>query len=305
MKWPAQFSSSPPDTVWSFDAETAVLLRRDSKLGNRCSAREIPQETFVVGSAGLQAVDQEKLKPLLAELDHSIRASKRPAIVLPTAWMRVFLIEGDDLPKAGQELEDVIRWRLKKILPIPPGDLRLAFSEQGSHHGKRHVLCSVGIEKALHSLESAFASLGWKPGLIVPRVLALSLKIPDIPGRRLILQHERGFFSLALVEDESILFLRTKPLPHRGEKLETFTRELVMARSFIRESLDIDEELETLIVTEELELNKELGRRIADQEALRFSSFAWPEGCSDPVLSGALGRGHVEAMTSVLLGGRP
>jgi len=305
MKWPAHFSSSPPDTVWSFDAKTAVLLRRDSKLGNRCSAREIPEETFVVGSAGLQAIDQEKLKSLLAELHHSIRASKRPAIVLPTAWMRVFLIEGDDLPKAGQELEDVIRWRLKKILPIPPGDLRLAFSEQGPHRTKRHVLCSVGIEKALHNLESAFASLGWKPGLILPRVLALSLEIPAMPERRLILQNEEGFFSLALAEGESILFLRTKPLPHRGEKLETFTRELVMARSFIRESLEIDEELETLIVTEDLDLTEELGHRLAEIDGLYFSPFVWPEGCTDPVLSGALGRGHVEAMTSVLLGGRP
>ncbi len=305
MRWPLKFSSPPPDTVWSFDSETAILLRRDSKLGHRCSAREIPEGTFTVGSAGLQAADLENLKGVLAELHQSVRASKRPAIILPTAWLRVFLIEGEDLPKATHEMEEVIRWRLKKILPIPPAELRLAFHDQGRLRDKRQILCLVGIEKALEGLEAAFDSLRWRPGLILPRILSLALRLPGVPRRRLVLQQESGFFSLVLVEGESILFLRTKPLPVRGERLETYLRELIMAESFIRESFGISEDLETLLVISDADLEEDLGGSLEEVKGLRRSSFRWPEGCTDPVLSGAMGRGRVEAMASVLVGGRP
>jgi len=305
MRWPTQLSSPPPDTVWSFDAETAIVLRRDSKLGNRCSAREVPAETFTVGPAGLHGVDQEKLESLLGELNHSVQASRRAAIILPTAWSRVFLISGEDLPKNRQEFEEVIRWRLKKILPIPPGDLRLATTDQGGDGEKRFILCAVGIEKALQSIEAAFGSLKWVPGLILPRILSLSLKLENLPFRRLILQQESGFFSLALLEGERISFLRTKPLSQRGERVEIFTRELAMARSFIAESLHITEELEVVITTDRAELAEDLGRQIEALEGLRLSSFSWPETCTDPILSGALGRGRIEAMAAVLEGGRP
>jgi len=306
MKWLHQLSSPPPETVWSFDAEKAVVIRRDAKLGNRCSSRGIPEDTFTAGPAGLHGVDQEKLVRVLGELGHSVQATKRVGIVLPTAWSRVFLIRGTDLPENPKEIEDVIRWRLKKILPIPPGDLRLSISEQQrSGDDERVVLCAVGIEKALQSLEAAFETFKWRPGLMLPRILALSLTLEDSPGRRLVLQHETGFFSLALVEDGFISFMRTKPLPHGGEKSTTFLRELAMARSFIADTLGIEDELEMIVVSENTELAVELEQGVGELEAMRLSSFSWPAGCADPALSGPAGSGVVEAVVALLEGGRP
>ena len=307
MRWPLQFSSPPPETVWSFNAERALVIRRDAKLGNRCSARDIPAETFTVGPAGLHGVDREKLGGVLAELGHSVQAGKSVGIVMPTAWSRVFLIRGEDLPENERELEDVLRWRLKKILPIPPAELRLATAEQsGGRGGERVILCAVGIEKALQNLEAAFEDLKWRPGLILPRILALSLTLDESPRRRLILQHEEGFFSLALVEDGFISFMRTKPLPSGGEnQAEIFLRELAMARSFIVDSLGITEELELIVISENEELNLSLEQGVEELEGLTHSPFNWPGSCPDPMISGAAGRGVVEALVAVLYGGRP
>lgn len=305
MKWPRLLSSPPPDSVWSFDSETAIVLRRDSKLGNRCAARELPPEVFGVGPAGLHSVDSEKLESLLSSLHHSVQSSRRPAIVLPTAWTRVFLMEGKELPGKRHELEDVIRWRLKKLLPISPTELRLSITDQQLPSGSRRILCAVGLNKALLALEAAFQSIGQTPGLILPRILALSLNLEGMPARRLIVQQESGFFSLALVVEGGLQFLRTKPLPIRGEKVETLAREISMAMSFIHQTLEVEEEVEALLVTGSSVLSDALITQIKEIDGLRPSALPWPDACTDPVLSGSLGQGRIEAMGAVLEGGRP
>jgi len=148
MNWTKLLSTPPPDTVWSFDSDAAIVLRRDRKLGNRCAGAKPAPEVFGVGSAGLQTVDVKLLKPVLESLSHSVGASRRPAIILPTAWTRVFFVEGNDLPTKTQELEEIVRWRLKKLIPIPPSDLRLAMTEQKAMKEERKILCLVGMSKA-------------------------------------------------------------------------------------------------------------------------------------------------------------
>jgi len=305
MNWTQLLSTPAPEAVWSFDSEAVAVLRRDSRSGNRCVAAKAPPDLFTTGPAGLHSVQPELLQPLLERLLHSAGISKRPAIVLPTAWTRIFFIEGDDLPKKTAELEEIVRWRLKKLVPIPPEDLRLAISEQKKNRESRRILCSVAMARPLEVLEESFASAGMKPGLILPRILAGSLKLPEMPEMRLILQQESSFFSMALIEGEEILFLRTKPLSAKGESPETLQRELILAQAFIEDKLKIESEIDVLTVIMDPALKDALKDMLEDIEGLRDSGYSWPESCPDPLLSESLGPGRLECMTAILHGGAP
>jgi len=305
MNWATLLSSPPPDTVWSFDSDAAIVLRRDRKLGNRCVAAQLSPEVFGVGSAGLQSVDVQLLKPVMERLAHSVGASRRPAIVLPTAWTRVFFIEGKELPTKARELEEIVRWRLKKLIPIPPSDLRLAMTEQKPVKEERRILCLVGMSKALDALEESFSALGTEPGLILPRILALALRGNDAPQHRLIIQQENGFLSLVLVDGENISFIRTKPLSQQGESLQVLDRELLMAHAFIRDELEIRENLEVMSIGMKDDARESLLERIKSLEGMNPSSWTWPDACPDPMLSQGIGEGHLEALAAVLEGGAP
>ncbi len=126
MKINDLLTSPPPATGWTLDTAMAAVVRRQEKTGLRCAAVEMPGDAFEVGPVGLQTVDEDKLRPVLARLQDEVEGSKRAAVVIPTGWLRTHMLEFDNLPRRQADVKDMVMWRLKKMLPVPPSSLRLA-----------------------------------------------------------------------------------------------------------------------------------------------------------------------------------
>ena len=126
MNWESILTSPPPSTGWVFDSEMIAVAHRSKTEEIHCAAEDLPDGGLDVGPVGLQAVHHEVLGPILARLKGAAEGTGTAAVVVPTGWLRSFLIDADRLPRREDELSDVVRWRLKKLLPIPPTDLRLA-----------------------------------------------------------------------------------------------------------------------------------------------------------------------------------
>ena len=149
MKISDLLTSPPPATGWSLDSTMAVVVRRQSKGELRSAAVEVPDGTFEVGPVGLQAVDEEKLRPVLARLQDEVEGTKRAAVVVPTGWLRTHILEFDQLPRRQADLREMVLWRLKKLLPVAPSSLRLATVTQPPSEGARRLLVLVGVERAI------------------------------------------------------------------------------------------------------------------------------------------------------------
>lgn len=257
MKIQELLTSPPPATGWSLDPEMAAVVRRQAKSELRCAAVDIPEDTFEVGPVGLQAVDEDRLRPVLTRLQEEVEGSKRAAVIVPTGWLRTHLLEFDDLPRRRADLSDMIMWRLKKLMPVPPASLRLATVPQPAADGPRRVLVMVGVERALASLEAVFESVGVSPGVIAPRVFAMA-DGGDPASRILAIQQERGFLSLMLLLDRSPRVVRTKPLPR--DDWAVVERELGLTLGFIETSLGIGGRCTVGISAE----NESLAGRLSD-----------------------------------------
>ncbi len=141
----------------------AAVVRRQRKAELRCAAVEIPDGTFDVGPVGLQAVDEDQLRPVLTRLQDEVEGSKRAAVVVPTGWLRTHMLEFEELPRRQADIREMVLWRLKKLLPVAPTSLRLATVTQPPSEGHRRLLVLVGVERAMASLESVFESVGVFP----------------------------------------------------------------------------------------------------------------------------------------------
>jgi len=303
MSWARLLTSPPPTTSWILDGSVVAALRRDPKGGALWAAEATPPGVFEVGPVGLQSVDRRKLVALLGSIHSRLEGARRAAVVVPTGWTRSYVLSFPELPRRQRELEQVVQWRLKKLLPVPPTELRMSLVSLAPSDGARSLLAMVGLERALAELEAAFREVGVEPGMITGQIFALAAS--SAPGACLLVQQEQGFLSLLLAEAGVPRLMRTKHLASSGPLAETVRRELGLTLGYIRETLGIDGELGVEVFAE----NPALGREIEDWRAAQTGVSALPVRPTPAfAVSGAearLGAERIQPMWAMIAEDRP
>jgi hypothetical protein len=206
--------------------------------------RELPADVFAAGLLGGAVRDAEGLARSVAELAADLGAPVRDAaLVLPDAWLRLAFAEAGDLPRAPQAREEVLRWKLRRLVPFRVEELRVAGSEVeplASQDEPRRLLLGFALEQLVAPAEAAFAAAGVRLGLVANTSLALLGALRDRPAD--------GLDVVALVdaEGQSLLFARGDvPVLHRYKPAEDepagdgrlVIRDLRLTRSFLSENL--------------------------------------------------------------------
>jgi len=302
MNWQQLLTSPPPNTGWLLDNDLGVVLHRDSKGELHCAAEALDAATFEVGPVGLQAVDEEALKAVLARLKGAAEGARTAAIIVPTGWLRSYLIAADRLPRKQDELLDVVRWRLKKLLPIPPTEFRISVVRLPETDGQRHVLCMVGIERAMAAIESSFQEVGVEPGLITTRLFAVVPREAPVDQPTLVIQHEEAFLSLLLLSDGVPRLLRTKPLPVVIDGDETVIREIGLTLGYIRESLGFDTDIEVRLTVANADLDAEMRSWLEQREGLVPANDVSTPPCAPTTVVDRLGAARLAPAMAVVLG---
>jgi hypothetical protein len=211
----------PPSVVSLGDHEIALALlsrRRDALL--RVEEVPVESECFRQGPIGLLGVDRALLAAALGRLVQRVgRLPAQGTVVLPTAWVRCVQVETGGLPRHRREAEDVIRWRLKKLLPCRPEEVRLDFLPAG---GDGRVMVVLALDHPLSLVEEALAAAGMKVGRIEPTVLAVTSLVPSDGLPRLIVVTEPRSLGFAAMEDGVITLLRQKGLPADPDRAASF-----------------------------------------------------------------------------------
>lgn len=302
MNWERLLTSPPPSTGWVFDSETVAIAHR-SKTGEiHCAAEGLVPGTLDVGPVGLQAVRDEALGPVLARLKGVAEGTGTAAVVVPTRWLRSFLIDVDRLPRRQDELQDVVRWRLKKLLPVPPTDLRLSIVRLPEVNGQRRLLVMAGIERAMAAIEACFASVGIEVGLITTRLFALVPRIVNETAATLLIQHEQSFLSLLLLVEGVPRLLRTKPLARSDGDVSTVLREATMTLGFVRDSVGVGGEIEVRLSCEQTDTDVALRGWLAEQDALQLAAPVTSPPCGPTTVVDRLGAARLAPALAVVSG---
>jgi hypothetical protein len=301
MNWIKIFTSPPPTTAWLLDNEVVAAVRRDGDGAIHCAVEAMPPGVCEVGQVGLQLVDRNRLSAVLGDVQGRIDGARRAAVVVPTGWVRTQLFHFSELPRRQSELDQVVRWRLKKLLPVLPSELRVSATPQRAVDGQRPLLCMVGVERAIASLEASFSAVGVEPGLITPRLFALGGGVNG--GRQLVVQQEHGYLSLLLTVDDVPRLVRTKPLAGGGGVEAAVLRELQLALRFVRADLAVSGEINVVVSAESMSVQDETARWWRDQDGVRLTPVADHRSVVDPAIAARLGDARLTPILHLTVGG--
>jgi hypothetical protein len=302
MNWEQLVTSPPPSTSWVFDSQMVALAHR-SKAGEiHCASENLPAGGLDVGPVGLQAIRSDALGPVLAKLKGVAEGSATAAVIVPTSWLRSFLLDVDRPPRREEELHDVVRWRLKKLLPVSPTDLRLSVVRLPGADGQRRLLVMAGIERAVAGIEACFSSVGVEVGLITTRLFALVPRFAGGARPLLVIQHEQGFLSLLLLVDGEPRLLRTKPLAPGDGDGTSVLREAALTLGYIRQSIGVEGQIEVKLSCERTDMDSVVRGWFVEQEGLVPAPEAAVPPCGPSTVVDRLGAACLAPALAVVSG---
>ena len=302
MNFDRFFTSPPPATGWILSSGQCVVVHRTATEEIHCAAEDCPDGAFDVGPVGLQSLDAETVAPVLARLKGAAEGARTAAVIVPTGWLRSYLIDIERPPRREEELHDVVRWRLKKLLPVPPADLRLSVVRLAEIEEQRRLLVLAGIERAMASIEACFRSIGVEVGLITTRLFALVPRGADAMQSTLVIQSESGFLSLLLLSNGVPRLLRTKPLAASDDSTGPVLREIAITSGFIRDSVGVDGEIGVRLSCEDPGLDERMREWLHQQDGFVPIAEASHPPCGPTTVVDRLGAAQVDPGLAVVTG---
>lgn len=94
----------------------------------------------------------------------SLRLPKRVALVVPDAAVRVGLVTLDEVPQKAADLEQLVRWQIRKTVPFPAEEGVLSFASAGHHDGKSTLAAVMARRDVIAEYEAVAESLGLHAG---------------------------------------------------------------------------------------------------------------------------------------------
>jgi hypothetical protein len=219
-------------------AVAVVRLARDGARVSLAAATavELPAGTLEPSLSRPNVLDPETLRATLrAALERAGALSGGPvSLVVPDPAVRLTLLPAADLRGRRAEVEETVRFRLHKSLPVEfdVRAARLAWRAVGADE----VLVAVARDEVIRGYEEPLAALGFEPGLVEPAGLALSTLGEGAPGdgESLLVNWDHGYVSFQVRRGERPLLIRTLP---REDGKDAVARHAVQTLRFHREQL--------------------------------------------------------------------
>jgi type IV pilus assembly protein PilM len=235
--------SFPPDVV-IIDTDALVHARFGSgKSGMRllqAKPYRLAAETFTPSTVTPQLANESALAETLRRLRNETGRWEKVSLLLPDSWFRINIVDLPSLPQDESEALDVVRWSLKRTLPIAPELLRVTYTVLSREGQAAKVLVLSALEATLAALEKAFGAAGLDVVLIEPLGLniwnAIAVREAETTADRLFLFVRDTDFTTAVFRGSQPLFIRSRNLS--GER--SVEQEIRLSASYLRDSLGVD-----------------------------------------------------------------
>lgn len=237
--------SFPPDVV-VFDNNSIVHTRlargrSGPRIVNAKSYR-LAADTFTAAPVTPLLANESAVAETLRRLRMETGKWEKVSLLLPDSWFRINIVELPTVPERAADATEVVRWSLKRTLPIPPEQLRVAYSVLSrTEAGGAKVLVLSALEATLTSIERIFTAAGFEVVLIEPVGLNIWNAITVREGAEG--AGDRLFFYLRETEFTTAVFRGAQPLFIRSRNLgadRSIDQEIRLSANYLRDSLSVE-----------------------------------------------------------------
>lgn len=134
------------------------------------------------------------------------------ACLIPESCCKIFTFSFQSLPSSRREREGIIRWQVKKQMPVLPNDIRLSFALLESNTHKK-ILVFLARASVIQEYEELFSRAGLRVRVVGTPTLSLhNLLAREKKHDVLVINIEEDYISLVVVVSGDIVLYRLKPL---------------------------------------------------------------------------------------------
>lgn len=230
--------SFPPDVV-VIDSDSLIHARvgRGRKEMQILQAKSYPlrDDVFVPGVVTPALQNEALFSDALRRMKLETGKWDKVSILLPDSWFRMNIIELQELPERATEAAEVIRWSLRRTMPIDPSELRLSFEVLGRTPPR--ILAVSAVEVTIAAIERLFAAAGIEIILIEPAGLNIW---NAITSREAVTTRDRIFFYIRDHDFTTAVFRGAQPLFIRSRNLDgerTLQQEIKLSATYLRDTL--------------------------------------------------------------------
>jgi hypothetical protein len=275
MRLQALFRTPPPVHAFAAGEDQLVYgrLTRNRDALMRVERAPIGPGWFHLGPVGLLQVDRQALAAAISALLRRLeRAPQLGSLVTPNAWVRSVVVDAGEIPRNREEAEEVVRWRLKKILPCRPEEVRVDFAS-GSGNGR--ILVVLALDRPLAAVEETFAAAGVELGRIEPAVLALTALLPASAASVLLAAVEDRALAMVVLAEGKPVLVRHKPLPADTGRAEAFVhREMSRTLAHARDQEKLSGPVSVWLASDGPERDDSLARWAAGENGVAVNRLA-------------------------------
>lgn len=171
------------------------------------STQSLPAGALTPGLQQTNLAERPAIVAALREALGSVAGRSRDVtVVIPDATTRIMLLDFDTLPDKLEDVEAVVRFRLKKSLPFDVDQSSVSFDRQSAAEGIR-VIAAVTPRTVIEEYESAVREAGYNPGTMMPSMIA-ALGAVDASRPTMVIKVEPGTTTFAIVDQEQLLLYR-------------------------------------------------------------------------------------------------
>ena len=225
----AGFFASPPPAAALEIARDRVSAVAVSQSGAQVTGYAVePLSPGIVDSVlnGPNVLDQARLLTAIQSVLSKLGSrARRMALVLPDTVAKVSLVRFEKVPSKVQDLEQLIRWQIRKAAPFKVEDAQVAWV-RGTEvpGGGREFVVTMARRDLIESYERVCEVAGLHPGLVdlatfnvVNAVLAAR---EGLSGDWLLVHLASDYVTLAVVRGPDLVFFRNRALGTESELID-------------------------------------------------------------------------------------
>lgn len=212
-------SSSGPGTAIEIAPEAvavAVLGSRGSDpVVEAYGAARLPPGAVAPSLTGRNVVDPAAVgEALRSACERAGHRPRRAALVIPDLAARLSLLRFDQIPARREDLDQLVRWQVKKSSPFPIEDACVTHAP-GVRTGEGGELIVVSARReTIREYESVCEAAGIHPGLVdLSTVSLVNLYLAGGEARSgdwLVVHVRPEYTSIAILRDGNLIFFRSR-----------------------------------------------------------------------------------------------
>jgi type IV pilus assembly protein PilM len=160
-------------------------------------------------------VDPEAVARALSAACQSLGLKpKRVALVIPDVAAKVSLVRFEQTPTRRDDLNQLIRWQVKKSTPFNVDDACLTYTAGADHAGGSEFIVVVARRETIREYESVCERIGIEAGLVdISTFAVINLFLSSnlgTAGDWLVVHMRPEYTSIAILRRDDVLFFRNR-----------------------------------------------------------------------------------------------